>query len=126
MSTKPQAIQTRHVLAVHDLAVSAAYYIDKLGFERDFAVDGWEFLSLDGFKIMLGHCPDEASASETNNHSYFAHVIVTDVDELFENFQQRGAAILLAPEDKPWGLREFGVVTPDGHRICFAQEIQSA
>jgi hypothetical protein len=29
-------------------------------------------------------------------------------------------------EDKPWGLREFGVMTPDGHRICFAQEIGRA
>jgi len=25
--------------------------------------------------------------------------------------------------DKPWGMREFGVRTPDGHRIMFGQEL---
>jgi hypothetical protein len=26
-------------------------------------------------------------------------------------------------EDKPWRMREFAVVTPDGHRIVFGEEI---
>jgi hypothetical protein len=25
--------------------------------------------------------------------------------------------------DKPWGIREFSVVTPDGHRIGFGELI---
>lgn len=28
------------------------------------------------------------------------------------------------PEDKPWGLREFGLRTPDGHRITCGAMIQ--
>ena len=116
-------LSTRHVLAVNDLASSAAYYIDKLGFERDFAVDGWEFLSLGGFKLMLGECPDEVPASETNNHSYFAHVLVEDVDSFFAVYGERGVVFSQTIQDKPWGMREFGIVTPDGHRILFAQNI---
>src|SRR5438045_570332 len=79
--------------------------------------------ALGGFKIMLGECSDEMPASATNNHSYFAHVLVDEVDSLFSAFRDRGARFLFEVEDKPWGLREFGVVTPDGHRICFAQKI---
>src|SRR5215204_6773593 len=31
-----KVVYTRHVLAVKDLKIEAAYYIDKLGFDRDF------------------------------------------------------------------------------------------
>ena len=120
----PTVIQTRHVLAVNDLARSARYYLETLGFQRDFAIDGWEFLSLGSFKIMLGECRDEVPASATHNHAYFAHVLVADVDALFQAYQARAANFLFEVADKPWGLREFAVETPDGHRICFAQEIQ--
>lgn len=124
MPLHPTVIHTRHVLAVKDLRVSADYYLEKLGFKRDFAVAGWEFLSLGGFKVMLGECPDEVPAAETGNHSYFAHVLVEDVDTLYRAYQERGAKFLFPVADKPWGLREFGVITPDGHRICFGQEME--
>ena len=114
---------TRHVLAVNDLAASAKYYIDVLGFSRDLAAENWEFLSLGDFHVMLGSCPDEVPASETNNHSYFAHVMVSGVDELYSKLRSRGAEILQEPEDKPWGAREFGIRTPDGHRMVFAHRI---
>ncbi len=118
-----KVLSTRHVLAVNDLKASARYYINVLGFTRDFAVDGWEFLSFGDFKVMLGECPDEVPASETNNHSYFAHVLVSNVDEIFEEYKANGATFIQEVADKPWGLREFGIVTPDGHRIMFGQEL---
>jgi uncharacterized glyoxalase superfamily protein PhnB len=117
-----KVIATRHVLAVNDLAASADYYINVLGFSRNFAVDGWEFLSLDEFRVMLGECPDEVPAAETNNHSHFAHVLVADVNSLFEEMRSRGATFTQEVADKPWGLREFAIVTPDGHRMMFGQE----
>lgn len=120
---KPNVIQTRHVLAVKDLTVSARYFLETLGFTRDFTVEGWEFLSLGNFKVMLGECPDEVHASETGNHSYFAHILVEDVDSLFQTYQQRAAQFLFHVRDQPWGLREFGVKTPDGHRMVFGQKL---
>jgi len=30
---------------------------------------------------------------------------------------KEGAIVSSEPTDKPWGLREFGLRTPDGHRI---------
>jgi len=118
-----RVVRTRHVLAVKDLAVEAAYYIDKLGFERDFRAPGWEFLSFGDFKVMLGECADEMTAGATGNHSWYAHVIVENVDDVYAEFIERGANILSEIEDKPWDIREFSVVTPDGHRIGFGQMI---
>ena len=112
---------TRHVLAVKDLKIETEYYIDKLGFERDFTAPGWEFLSFGDFRVMLGECSDEMTAEETGNHSWFAHALVENVDEVYGEFIDRGAKILSPIADKPWGIRDFSVVTPDGHRIVFGQ-----
>jgi len=125
MNPQRKIIHTRHVLAVKDLKIEAAYYIDKLGFEHDFSAPGWEFLSFGAFKVMLGECRDAMSAFETGDHSYFAHVLVENVDEVFLEFLTNGAEFTQHVADKPWGLREFGVRTPDGHRITFGQEIKA-
>lgn len=117
-------IQTQHVLAVKNLEVSANYFKEKLGFTLRFTAPGWEFLAFGDFKVMLGECADEMWAHETGNHSWFANVLVENLDEIYEEFQNRGAEILHPIADKPWGLREFGVTTPDGHRITFGQEIK--
>jgi uncharacterized glyoxalase superfamily protein PhnB len=123
MHTQRKIVHTRHVLAVKDLKIEADYYIDKLGFERDFTAPGWEFLSFGEFKVMLGECADEMTAEETGNHSWYAHVLVENVDEIYEEFIERGAKILSKIASKPWDIREFSVVTPDGHRIVFGQLI---
>lgn len=118
-----KVVHTCHVLAVKDLAVSAAYFTEKLGFDRDFTAPGWEFLSFGEFKVMLGECSDAFWARETGDHSWFAHCLVENVDEVYQEITNLGAVILSPIADKPWGIREFSTVTPDGHRIVFGQLI---
>ena len=110
-------IHTRHVLAVKDLAVSAEHFVEKLGFERDFTAPGWEFLSFGEFKVMLGECTDALWARETGDHSYFAYALVENVNEVYAELIELGAQILSPIANKPWGIRDFTVVTPDGQRI---------
>jgi uncharacterized glyoxalase superfamily protein PhnB len=119
----PHITNSRSVLAVRDLARSTRFYMDVLGFRRDFGdeSDGWSFLSRDGFRLMLGECPDAMPASELGDHSWFVHLLVDDADALHAELAGRGAEILSAPETKSWGLREFVLRTPDGHRIVFGQ-----
>ena len=118
-----KVLSTKHVLAVNDLAKSLRYYIDVLGFTPDFSEEGWEFLSMGSFRVMLGECPDEVPASDTNNHSYFAYVEVDAVATLCREMSERGADIIHDLQDKPWCMREFGIVTPDRHRIMFGQNM---
>jgi uncharacterized glyoxalase superfamily protein PhnB len=117
----PRFLRTRLVLAVRDLDLSTRYWVEMLGCSRDFGdgSDGWSFLSRDEFSVMLGECADERPASELGNHSYVAYVTVDDVDSLHTELMGRGAIISSSPASKPWGMREFGIHTPDGHRIQF-------
>jgi uncharacterized glyoxalase superfamily protein PhnB len=115
-------IQSRFVLAVRDLSVSTKYFVEVLGFQKEpIDAEWWSFLARDTVRVMLGECPNERSASEIGDHSYFAYWNVEGVDELYREFVSRGAIVSSAPENKPWGLREFGLRTPDGHRITCGQ-----
>ena len=116
-------VHTRHVLAVKDLRIAADYFTDQLGFDRDFTAPGWEFLSFGIFKVMLGECADALSAAGTGDHSWFAHCLVENVDEVYRELLEREAKILSPISDKPWGIRDFTIVTPDGHRIVYGQTI---
>ena len=116
-------LKTQHVLAVDDLALCQEYFVDKLGFELRQHIDGWSFLSLGDFHVLMGDCRGEVPAHETGNHSYFAYVNCTGIDDLYADMLARGADFTQKVANKPWGLREFGVITPEGHRIMFGQDI---
>lgn len=115
---------TQHVLAVNDLKKAESYFLDKLGFSVRFRTDGWSFLSFGQFHIMLGHCPGEIPARDIHEHAYFAYVNCVGIDELYRDYQQRGVDIFQPISNKPWGLREFGVATPEGHRVMFGEDIK--
>jgi catechol 2,3-dioxygenase-like lactoylglutathione lyase family enzyme len=124
----PHIVGSRSVLAVRDLDTSTRFYVDVLGFKRDFGdgSDGWSFLSRDAFRLMLGECRDATPAGELGDHSWFVYLTVDGVDRLYEDVVSRGAEPLSMPATKPWGLREFGLRTPDGHRIVFGEPVRAA
>jgi catechol 2,3-dioxygenase-like lactoylglutathione lyase family enzyme len=115
-------LQNHHVLAVHDVHRSAAFYVHALGFDIVDEPAGWIFVRKDQTLIMLGECPDDMAPSELGCHSYFAYLRVDDLDAwhaavLGSDFAGNVGAIA----DEPWGMRECLVTTPDGHRIKIGQ-----
>jgi uncharacterized glyoxalase superfamily protein PhnB len=112
---------TRLILAVRDLRTATDFYVNALGLHRDFGdeSDGWSWLSRGNFRVGLGECPDAVPANELGDHSYVAYVSVDDIDRLYAELVSRGAPIRTPPETKPWGMREFTLHTPEGHRMTF-------
>lgn len=115
--------RVRFVLAVRDLAKSAHYYTSVLGLAVDFHAPGWSFLSRGAFRVMLGECTDATPPSELGDHSWYGHVTVSDAAALFAEYTASGVELTQHLAGKPWGMREFGVRTIDGHRLMFGQEI---
>lgn len=115
--------RVRCVLAVHELAASVGYYTRVLGMTVDFTAPGWAFLSRGSFRLMLGECSDAIPAHELGDHSYFVYVTVEGIDEFYGEVVAHGATLTQTLADKPWQMREFGIRTPDGHRIMFGQEL---
>ena len=117
-------VQQHYVLAVRDLNASVAWYRNALGCREDVVDPGnWVFMRRDGVTFMLGSCPEATPASDLGDHSYFAYLVVDDVDAYHKRLKGAEADVLSPPSDKPWGMREMAVRTIDGHRMMLAHAI---
>jgi len=118
------------VLPVADVAASAAYFRDVLGFDLDFLhgdppVHG-RVAKGDGswgqpIYIHLSGAPAETvrPSGELRLH------VGRDLDGLFEAYCARGVDVVFAPVTQPWGLREFAVRGPEGHVLRYCAEATS-
>jgi catechol 2,3-dioxygenase-like lactoylglutathione lyase family enzyme len=114
---------TSFVLAVPDVARTAKWWIDVMGFEPWMEPEGWRFVRRGACHIMLGECPDAIPPADLGDHQYFAYIYVDDLHRYHAEIKDKGADIISGPEDKSWGMREMAVRTPDGHRVMFGEEL---
>jgi uncharacterized glyoxalase superfamily protein PhnB len=116
----PQILQNHYVLAVHDTEKSAQFFVS-LGFTVVNEPPGWVFVEKDNCMVMLGECRDALPARELGDHSYFAYLRVDDADSYYQDLTAKGVKLSSPISTKPWGMREFGVASPEGHRIMIGQ-----
>jgi uncharacterized glyoxalase superfamily protein PhnB len=108
------------------LELSGAWYRDVLGCEIDDVDAGnWRFCRAGEVTFMLGRCPDVPAASELGDHSYVAYLRVDDVDAFHRRAIAADADVLKEPRDEPWGMRELGLRSPDGHRFMLGEPLGS-
>jgi len=119
-------LSSMFVIAVPELERSAVFYRDALGFAvREIGDPGWRLFVRDGCRIMAGECPDALPAAQLGDHSYFAYLVVDDVDAEHARAAAHGAEILKPPRDEPWGMREVALRTVDGHRLMIGQDLEA-
>src|ERR1700733_14106236 len=63
------------------------------------------------------------SASPGVNTTTAAYIGVTGVDDLHQQCAANGARIVTGLADHPWGLRDFVVEMPGGHRLALGERI---
>ena len=117
-----EILRNHYVLAVHDLGISARFFRD-LGFEVVSEPEGWVFVAKGSCMVMLGECRDALAPSELGDHGYFGYLVVDDLDGYHREIVAKGVEITSPPGDRPWGMREFGVRSPEGHRLMIGQRI---
>lgn len=115
--------QHMFVLAVPDLARSSSFYRDILGFDVHSMGPGWLVYVKDSCRIMAGECPDAIPPRELGDHSYFGYLVVDGVDEYYTRILAAGVEVVKPLCSEPWGMREFGVRTSDGHRLMIGSEL---
>jgi hypothetical protein len=116
----PKILQNHYVLAVQDLEMTSRFFID-LGFTVILEPPGWVFVEKDNCMIMIGECPGAVSPRDLGDHSYFGYLRVDDANGYYQDLLTKGVKINSQIENKPWGMREFGVESPEGHRITIGQ-----
>jgi uncharacterized glyoxalase superfamily protein PhnB len=118
-SNPTQFVQGAPVLHVGDVAATAAFYRDVLGFTWDFSEEAYAVVWRDNSAIHLVR--GEGSPSGVHLFQW-----VKDVDGYFRELAGRGAPVTGEPTDQPYGIREFAVRDINGVGIVFGQEIEPA
>lgn len=109
------------VMTVKDLAQSLAYYSDTLGFEIAFQYGEPAFYAgIFSGNVQLHLIAVERTTRQAGNGA--VAIIVDDLDALHADLQKRGARILKAPANQPYGLRDFDVADLDGNMLFFGME----
>jgi catechol 2,3-dioxygenase-like lactoylglutathione lyase family enzyme len=109
------------ILYVTNMDESIHFYSDVLGFRCANRTDGWAMLQCGLAEIMLS-LPNEHlpfSKPEFTGSFYFQ---AEDVNSLWGNLRDR-AAVVYAPENFDYGMREFAIRDNNGYILQFGQEI---
>ena len=113
------------VLPVADLPRARDFYRDVLGFTVEFE---WEdpptYAVLRAGESVQVHLTLIDGPARPDARPTLLYLFVGDVDALHDRVSTRGAKVTCAPATQPWGMREFEVEDPDGHRLVFGRGVQ--
>lgn len=112
------------ILFVRDVAASAGFYRDRLGFAVDFLHGTPPFygaVSRDGACLHLRRvaAPNFAVLAATEVSLLLATIEVSDVGGLFREYRGRDVPLAQGLVSQPWGGTDFHVRDPDGNVISF-------
>jgi hypothetical protein len=117
------------VLLVSDVVASANYFRDAVGFQYDrFYGDPPNFCIVhrDGHRLMLAQVDDPGKITpywKVRHQTWNAYFWVDDAEGLYRELVAAGAKIDYGLDNKPYGIREFGIQDLDQHDIGFGQPI---
>ncbi len=103
---------------VDDVGASVAHYRDILGFSVNYQQHDLAVLDRDSIRLLLTARTGKSQGIAT------CCVYVRDADLLYEELRTKAAGVGEPPVSRPWGLRDFTVVDPDGNEIVFAQTFE--
>ncbi len=112
-------------LAVSDIAASAEFYTNKLGFAVAFTYGEPPFyiqVFRDRARLNLRHVDTSRFDRPFHDHEQLLSATITlgDANPLFREYQAAGVAFAQPLKTEPWGARTFIVRDPDGNLILFA------
>jgi predicted enzyme related to lactoylglutathione lyase len=116
-SDPKQFVQGAPVLHVPDVAGTAAFYRDVLGFTWDFGDETYAVVWRDNSAIHF-------VKGETSPRGIHLFQWVKDVDAYYTELVGRGADVARKPTNQPYGIREFGVTDNNGVGIVFGQDVE--
>jgi hypothetical protein len=113
-------VSIRPNLEVVDLEPTVEHLLNVFDFEVDVLEEemGLALLRRGSVGLAIVRTPNPAV-----NETTAGYVTVTEVESLHDTSVERGATVVHPLTDHPWGLRDFVVEIPGGHRLAFGERI---
>jgi catechol 2,3-dioxygenase-like lactoylglutathione lyase family enzyme len=106
-------------IPVADIERALQFYRDLLGFSVTFSIGNplsFVIIKQGEAQLHLGLSPDKAG-------SFHAHIMVDQLDAVYERLVEAGATIRQAPKIQSLGLRDIVIADPDGNTFELAEPI---
>jgi catechol 2,3-dioxygenase-like lactoylglutathione lyase family enzyme len=111
--------QVHPELVVSDVRAAAEFYTSKLGFQQAFIIGDPPYIA----GVNLGNVAMHLLRGTPAPEGCSVYFVVGDADELYRYHLANGVHVLLTPEDRDYGLRDYSVRDLDGHRLGFGHRI---
>jgi catechol 2,3-dioxygenase-like lactoylglutathione lyase family enzyme len=103
------------VFQVENLEAALKFYLEVLGFEKDFVFD--DYAGVHSGESCLHLCAHTTWRRPVGGGA--VSVFCDEVDGYHAEVLERAAKVELAPTDEPYGMRDFVVRDPDGNLLTF-------
>jgi len=113
--------QEHAALQVSDVAAAAEFYTTKLGFKVAFTFG--EPPNIAG--LNLGNVQMFLERGEPNPKGCSVYFVVGDADALYEFQRASGVEIVVPPEDRFYGLRDYRVRDLHGYELSFGHHVHN-
>lgn len=115
-----ELLSCRANLEVTDLGPAKAFLCDVLDFqvEVDEPAMGLVLVRRDAVGLAIVRTPKPGV-----NQTTAVYIGVSGVDELHDHVVARGAKVVTPLTDHPWGLRDFVVEMPGGHKLAMGERV---
>lgn len=119
------------VFLVDDVIATVEYYRDVLGFEVDFVYgDPPIYGSVSREDAIINVSKSDPSgrrnsvAAAGTGNGVDAYVVVSDIDDVYEELKHHGATIAVEIKSQDYGMREFQIEDLNGYKLALAEEIE--
>jgi predicted enzyme related to lactoylglutathione lyase len=116
MADAPQILNARPNLHVLDVERSVAFYHNLFGFET-LAMMG----EPPSFALLRGGGAEIALNRDADRRPTGCYIYVTGVEQLHDRCAAAGVTVTYPLTMEPWGLLNFVIEDPDGHRIAIGE-----
>jgi uncharacterized glyoxalase superfamily protein PhnB len=116
-------------LSVRDVAASARWYEDALGFRSVYALPGeggaqaMNHLRLGRYQDLMLIAQPQGSDESNRGQGVVINLTLNEgIDDLARRAESAGAEVE-GPQETPWNTRELTVSDPDGYTLTFSQVV---
>lgn len=106
-------------LSVSDVLAAADFYTKKLGFSLGFTWGDPPTMA----GVTLGNVQIFLELGTPSPKGCGVYFVVDDADELYEFHRANGVEVVVPPEDRNYGLRDYAVRDLHGYRLAFGHNI---